>query len=336
MTRQIIVSIIMPIRNEEAYIAQCIDSLLQQDYPQDNMEYIFIDGNSTDQTKSIIKSYMDKYPNLFLVLDNINRTVPYAMNIGIEVARGQYIIRLDAHCEYAKNYISKCVYYLENTDADNVGGLADTKGKGYIGESLALMLSSTFGVGNSKFRINGKSGYVDTVPFGAFRREIFEKYGNYNIKLTRNQDNEMNYRIRSGGGKIFLASDIHFVYFCRNTISGILEMAFQNGKWNIITYFLCPGVMSNRHFIPFISVVVFLVLLVGVYITESIFIKNILYFILGIYLLLNCIFAIQIGIKNGIKYTIALLLEFPLFHFCYGLGSLYAFMNYKSLKNFLH
>ena len=190
------VSVVMPVYNEEKYIKNCLDSLLLQDYPIEKMEWIFVDGLSKDKTKDILLEYKNKYPELIKVFDNKNKTVPYAMNIGIKEAKGKYIVRLDAHADYNKDYISKCVYYLDTTDADNVGGIAITKSRGFTGNAIAMMLSSKFGVGNSQFRTNGHSGYVDTVPFGAFRKEVFEKWGGYDERLTRNQDNEMNYRIR--------------------------------------------------------------------------------------------------------------------------------------------
>ena len=215
------ISIVMPLYNEEKYIRNCIESLLEQDYPLEKMEWLFVDGGSQDGTKAILEEYRGQYPALIKLLDNPHKTVPYAMNIGIRAAVGDYIIRLDAHAEYATDYFSKCVYYLQNTDADNVGGVIETKSSGRVGEAIASVVSSKFGVGNSQFRTNGSDGYVDTVPFGAFRREVFEKYGLYDERLTRNQDNEMNYRIRANGGKIYLSNDIELAYYSRDTIKGI-------------------------------------------------------------------------------------------------------------------
>lgn len=315
------ISIIIPVFNEERYIAQCIDSLLKQDYPVEYMEWIFVDGNSTDKTRKILSYYQEMYPELIHVYVNANKTVPYAMNIGICASKGKYIIRLDAHAEYDLNYISKCVKYLNDTniDADNVGGVARTKGKGYIGECIALMLSSPFGVGNSQFRVQGHSGYVDTVPFGAFKREVFEKWGGYDTRLTRNQDNEMNYRIRKNGGKIYLANDINFTYYCRDSVRGIIDMAIKNGMWNIITMKLCPGSMGIRHFVPlaFLSSILLLILLGS-------FVSIIFYYILLIevvlYLALDMIYSIK---KTDIKAQLVVLLYlFPIFHLSYGMGSL--------------
>lgn len=312
------VSVVMPVFNEENYIGDCIESLLRQTYPMDDMEWFFVDGGSTDKTREIIEEYVEKMSDLIRLLDNPNKTVPYAMNIGITASQGEYIVRLDAHAEYQEDYIEKCVYYLDHTDADNVGGLAETRGKGVVGGAIARMLSSKFGVGNSRFRIGGRSGYVDTVPFGAFRREVFQKYGLYNEKLTRNQDNEMNYRIRKNGGKIYLSTDIKLAYYCRDTIKGIADMAVKNGRWNVITMKLCPGTMGVRHFVP----LVFLLSLILMTILSFLWkVMAILFAVeLGLYLLLNLIFSAKAA-RNITDFALLLIL-FPIFHLSYGWGSL--------------
>lgn len=180
------------------------------------------------------------------------------------------------------------------------------------------MLSSKFGVGNSQFRTNGESGYVDTVPFGAFRREVFEKYGGYDERLTRNQDNEMNYRIRKNGGKIYLANDIHLSYYCRDSIKGIIDMAQKNGMWNVITMKLCPGSMGIRHFIP----LAFLLSLILLPIL-SLFIKPVLY-LFGVEIVLYLILDIYFSIKqaDGGREFLLLFILFPVFHITYGVGSI--------------
>ena len=316
--REKIVSVVMPVYNEEKYIDKCIESLLKQDYPLDKMEWIFVDGCSTDNTVIILNEYKEKYPNLLKILNNPQKIVPYGMNIGISKSCGKYIIRLDAHADYSPDYISKCVYYLENTDAENVGGVAETKSKSFMGSVIAKMLSSKFGVGNSQFRTNGESGYVDTVPFGAFKREVFEKYGGYDERLVRNQDNEMNFRIRKNGGKIYLANDIKFSYYCRDTVKGIMQMANKNGMWNIITMKLCPGSMGVRHFIPFAFVfsTLFFALL-G-------FLHPIFWWVLACdwtaYVLLDIFFSIKQLTK--VKEFFILMFLFPAFHIAYGFGSL--------------
>lgn len=312
------ISVVMPVYNEEKYIENCIESLLLQDYPKNLMEWIFVDGMSSDNTVKLIEKYKKKYPEMIKIMANPNKTVPYAMNIGIKEAKGKFIVRLDAHADYSKDYISKCVYYLETTDADNVGGVAETKSKGFVGNAIAKMLSSRFGVGNSDFRTNGESGYVDTVPFGAFRKEVFEKWGGYDERLTRNQDNEMNYRIRKNGGKVYLSSDIKLSYYCRDSIKGISNMALKNGMWNVITMKLCPGSMGLRHFIP----LMFLLSIIDLPIF-SIFVHPfaLLFAIeMCLYLSLDCYFSAKQA--DGIKEFLLLLILFPIFHITYGAGSL--------------
>lgn len=317
MTGDIIVSVVMPVYNEEKYIEKCIDSLLLQDYPTEKMEWIFVDGCSKDKTVELLKKYQNKYPKLIKVFNNPQKIVPYAMNIGIEAACGKYIVRLDAHADYATDYISKCIYYLENTDAENVGGVAQTKANGFMGNAIAKMLSSKFGVGNSQFRTNGQSGYVDTVPFGAFKREVFSKYGGYDERLVRNQDNEMNFRIRKNGGKIYLSNDIHLSYYCRDSIKGISAMAIKNGMWNIITMKLCPGSMGVRHFVPLMFVISVLGLgILGI-------IHSLFWMLLGVESALYFILDVFFSAKQAstVKEFFALIILFPVFHIAYGIGS---------------
>jgi len=315
---EIIVSVIVPMRNEGNYVEKCMKSILSQDFPLEKLEVIVVDGLSEDKSQEIAKYYAKMYPDTVKLIENVNKTVPFAMNIGIKKSVGKYIVRLDAHSEYANDYISKCISTIEETDADNVGGLLITRGVGFIGEAFAKVISSKFGVGNSGFRTNASSGYVDTVPFGTYKRETFEKYGFYDTRLTRNQDNELNYRIRKNGGKVYLNSDIKLTYFCRNNIADILRQSFENGKWNIITTKLCPGAMSVRHFVPLgflLSlitmpvIIFFLPILVWLFIAE-----------LGLYLILNIFFSFKLA--SGISQIPILFILFPLMHLSYGFGSL--------------
>jgi glycosyltransferase involved in cell wall biosynthesis len=316
------VSVIIPVYNEARYITICIESLLKQDYAFKEMEWIFVDGLSQDTTVSLIQGYKERYPDLIRLYENPYRIVSHAMNIGISHSKGKYIVRLDAHAEFSMNYISRLVYYLDVTDADNVGGLARTKGNGFMGETIAMLLSSRFGVGNSRFRTNGESGYVDTVPFGAFRREVFEKLGGYDPRLVRNQDNEMNYRIRKNGGLLYLASDITFSYYCRDSVSGILKMGILNGKWNIYTEKICPHTMGLRHFVPFLFVLSLVLMPCILF-----FWTPIIYFMileLFLYLMLDVHYSFKAR-KKSINGCVLVFL-FPLFHISYGLGSLIGIM----------
>ncbi len=317
MEKAKLISVIVPVYNEEKYIDACVASMLAQDYPQDAMEWFFVDGMSTDRTREILNGYCDQFPGLIRVLQNPNKTVPFAMNLAIRESKGVYIIRLDAHAEYENDYFSKCVEVLDETGADNVGGVMETKARTPIGQTIAKMLSSKFGVGDSQFRTNGKDGYVDTVPFGAFRREVFEKVGLYDERLTRNQDSELNYRIIHNGGKIYLSNRIKLAYYCRDSVKGIIKMAVLNGKWNIITSRFCPGSMRPRHFIPCF----FVLSLIGMPVLCMLWwLMRILFGLeLLAYLSLDLLFSAKAA--EGKKEFFRLLYLFPLFHISYGWGS---------------
>ena len=322
------VSLVIPLYNEEFYIENLVDSLLMQTYSNDDMEFLFVDGGSTDKTLEILKNKQKDFPNLIKILNNPNKTTPYALNIGIEASKGDYILILGAHSEFPNDYVEKNISSLIKTGADNVGGLAYTKGKGKNAKTIAKLLSSKFGVGNSKFRTKGESGYVDTVPFGAFPRKTFDKFGLFDTRLTRNQDNELNYRIRKNGGKLYLDSEIHFYYYCRNTIKGLLQMGVSNGKWNIITMKLVPGSMRVRHFIPFVFLLSLIIMPI-----LSIFFKPMLYLFiaeLALYFLLDCFFSAKEA--ENLKEFLKLFVTYPLFHLSYGFGSLMGILNLYKFK----
>lgn len=316
--KEISVSVIVPVYMEELHLEGCIRSLLQQRYPREQMEWIFVDGGSSDRTVKILQGYQKKYPRLIRYYDNPGRIQACAMNIGIQNASGNYIIRMDAHAVYPADYIAKCVWYLEHTDADNVGGIVLTRGCSGTGKNIAKMLSSRFGVGNSGFRTFAKGGYVDTVPYGAFRKEVFEKWGGFDERLVRGEDNEINYRIRKNGGKVLLADDIVSTYYCRDTVKSLCSMAFRNGKWNVITSKYVPGAMGIRHFVP----LVFLLSLIGLG-AGSICSKKVRFLFIGelsTYFVLDTCFSFRA--KGKLPDKLQLMCLHFLFHISYGAGSL--------------
>ena len=312
------ISVVIPVLNEKNYIEACLESLLEQTYPKESMEWIFVDGMSHDGTKEILDQWHKNHPGLIRVFENPQKTVPFAMNKGIVESKGKYIVRMDVHSTYYPDYIEKCVHYLETTDAMNVGGMAETKSRGAMGAIITKVLSSPFGVGNSQFRIGGKGGEVDTVPFGAFRREVFDQVGLYDERLTRNQDNELNFRIRKAGGKILLFPDIRFIYYGRETVASLLKMARTNGYWNVLTMKIMPGSMGLRHFIPFLFLLSLIVLpllgLVHPFFWWLLLVEAILYLALAAYF--------SAKQADNSKEFFWILFLFPLFHIHYGWGSL--------------
>ena len=214
------VSIVCPLYNEELFIERCIQSILAQDLPREQWELLLVDGGSTDQTRTLIAPYQKEHSNIRL-LDNPNRIVPYAMNIGIRAAKGEYICLIDAHADYPMNYISTLLGYMNSLpDATNVGAACITRPRSESDKAraIAAVLSDKFGVGGSAFRLGvSKVTETDTVPFGFFRREVFDKVGLYDERLTRNQDIELNKRIKQSGGKIYLVPDVTCTYYARDT-----------------------------------------------------------------------------------------------------------------------
>lgn len=322
MTEEIIVSIIIPVYNEEKYISKCMESIVNQTYFKEHMEVLLIDGGSQDSTLQQIEKYSSCL-NL-KILYNDKRIVTHALNIGIKNATGDCIIRMDAHAEFERDYVEKCVNCLENNDAWNVGGIAQTVGLGKIGEANASILSSKFGVGNSSFRIGAESGYVDTVPFGAFKKEVFDKVGLFDPDLPRSEDNDMNSRIRQHGGKVYLDTDIRFKYYCRNTVSGLLKQGIQNGNALFLTIRKNPKAMSVRHFIPF-TFVMSLLLLPVISIFSTLFVY--LYALeLLIYFSLDLFFSIKSRTVKEFAYK---MIMYPMFHIVYGIGSIIGMIGVK-------
>lgn len=249
-------SVICPIYNEEKYIVKCIHSILAQDYPQDDLEIIFVDGMSTDRTRQIVEEYSQKYPFIRLI-DNPDRIVPPAMNIGIKASSGDIIIRLDAHAVFPKNYFSELVLYLGRLNADNVGGVCKTLpiNDTITCISIARVLSSKFGMGNSHFRVGSDEiREVDTVPFGCFRRTLFDTIGYFDEELTRNQDDEFNGRIIKNGGKIYLLPHLVIEYYARDTVRKVYNMFYQYGLYKPLVNKKLGSPATVRQFFPLLFV----------------------------------------------------------------------------------
>lgn len=245
-------SVICPIYNEESRIEECILSILTQDYPKEDLEVLFVDGQSSDRTREIIANYMQDYPFIQL-LDNPKRIAPTALNIGIRASSGDIIMRLDAHAKYPANYFTLLVSKLKESRADNVGGVCRTlpAKDTSVCRAIAHAMSSPFGMGNSYFRIGSDHEmWVDTVPFGCFRREIFDKIGFFDEELVRNQDDEFNGRIINSGGKILLLPQVEIDYFARDSLTKTAKMFFQYGLFKPLVNYKLQKPTTLRQFIP--------------------------------------------------------------------------------------
>lgn len=317
------ISIICPIYNEEKYIEKCINSILAQDYPQEKMELLLIDGMSTDHTREIINKIIAQYSFISLH-DNIRRIAPAALNYGIKIAKGEVIIRIDAHSTYPTNYVSTLVDKLFELNADNVGGLCKTLPTSNTSQSkaVAIVSSHRFGVGNALFRVGVNTiTKTDTVPFGCFRADLFKRIGCYKEHLLRSEDDELNARITNNGGSIYLIPDLEINYYARDTISKMAKMFYQYGLFKPLANKELGKPATIRQFFP-------LAFLLGIVFggVLSLFFRPIMCIyctVLLVYLLLVLCFSAQSSIKHkDLKLLIIMPITFLAIHLSYGWGYL--------------
>lgn len=324
------ISVIIPCRNEVQYIGQCLDSVLKNDYPFHDLEILVIDGMSKDGTREIVKKKSEKH--LFIkLLDNPCKITPAALNIGIKHAKGGIIIRMDAHARYPDNYISVLVHYLDEMDCDNVGGLWETLpgGEGIIARSIAVATSSPFGIGDAWYRIGtNQIREVDTVPYGCFKRELFDRIGLFDEELIRNQDDEFNARIKKNGGKIFLIPEIKIEYFARDTIWKMIKMFFQFGCYKPLVNIKIGKPATLRQLVPPLFVLFLLIWVILLIINTPFVIPASI--ITSSYLILTVYFSMINAFKNK-DYRLLFILPwiFLLVHLSYGIGYILGLLIYS-------
>jgi len=328
-----VVSIIVPCYNEVRFIRKLLQNIVDQDYPGEKIEVFVVDGMSSDGTREEIESFIDHYPYIHL-LDNEKRYVPFALNQGISNAKGEVIMRMDAHAEYPYNYISGLVQSLFQLNADNVGGIWITLPGSATTKSLAIAqaISSPFGVGNAHYRLNVKTiREVDTVPFGCYRREVFDRIGLFDEELLRNQDDGFNAKLTKNGGKIFLIPDINIRYYARTSVKSIWKMFYQYGLFKPLGNKKAGRPATLRQFVPPIFVLFLILCAIG-----SLFLKTAL--VIGVfgllfYLLVDLIFTVRISIKNSHPGLMGYLpWIFFLIHVSYGIGYLNGMVKFIILR----
>jgi len=311
------VSIILPIRNEVDHIDTCIGRLLAQDYPATRMEIIVVDGASDDGTRQrVIDLAASSETVPIRVLDNPARVVPPALNIAIRAARGDLIVRMDGHTVPAVDYVSACVAASVRSGAANVGGVIEPTGLTPMGEAIAIVTSHPLGVGDARYRTGGVAGEVDTVPFGAFRRDVFERVGLFDESMVRNQDSEMNVRIRRSGASIYLDPAIRSVYTPRSDVKGLWRQYFQYGWWRVETLRRHPGSLRWRQAVPpvFVTALVVLALLGLVWPVAAVG------WLLMVAAYAALVAAISIRVRSGRATSAMVALAFASVHVAWGCG----------------
>lgn len=317
-------------RNEEIYIEKCFKSLLEQSYPADRYEILIIDGMSTDRTVAVAKEVEKKYATRYdqgqlyskvqvRYFDNPKKILAAGWNLGIQNAKGDYVVRIDAHAYADKDFLLNSMKtMLEVGDAVCVGGAMITETLSPRGEIIKEVLSSPFGVGGSKFRYMKEPGYVDTVAFGLYRKDVFERLGYFDEELERTQDNDMHRRIRADEGKFYLNPSIKTVYYSRDSVAKMIKQGFQNGKWTMINFKRHPGRMAIRHFVPFAFILALLVCLLLGFVFRTFWM--IMLVGLALHLIVGCYFAFRR--TKQMSHRLVMPLMFLLLHISYGTGSM--------------
>jgi len=315
------VSVVMPIRNEAQFIEESLEALLDQDYPQDRLELIVVDGMSEDGTRAIVQRLADRNRNMVLV-DNPRRITPAGMNLGIRRATGTVILRVDGHAVVPRDYVNQCLEWLLKSKAEGVGGAVNSTGTSYVGEAIAVGMSSPFGVGSSGFRTAGNHGKpvrVDTLPFWAFRRRVFDRIGMFNEQMVRHQDYELNYRLRQSGGEIFLLPWLRVKYYVRSTMRKLWRQYWQYGIWKGRFLRTHPRSLRLRHLAPPVLVMALLLALLLTWWAPALGARC-LAALAGCYLSFLFAATLWLGLKEGFKHTPLIPLILASIHLTWGAG----------------
>jgi glycosyltransferase involved in cell wall biosynthesis len=243
------VSLIVPMFNEEEAIGACLESVAAQDYPADRMEVLVIDGESSDRSPEIVRSFQGRIPGLRL-LRNPRRLTPTSLNLGIREAQGEVWLRMDSHSTMAPDYVRTCVETLRRTGADNVGGTMRPVGRGRVGEAVATATCSRFGIGGGRFHHATEEQPADTVYLGCYPLATLRRLGGYDESMIINEDDELNFRLTRGGGRIWLNPAIRSWYTPRGSLPGLWRQYYRYGRWKVRLMQKHRAVLSLRHLVP--------------------------------------------------------------------------------------
>lgn len=321
------VTVIVPCRNEARHLAACVDSIIATAYPRDRLEILLVDGTSDDSTRAIAEAYERNAARrngiALRVIPNPARTAPAALNIGIRQAKGDVVARMDAHATYPADYLPRLVEALDATGADNVGGVLDTlpASGGAVPRAIAAASSHPFGVGNSRFRIGARTNqWVDTVPFGCWRRKLFNWLGMFDEELVRNQDDELNHRLLARGGRILLVANVSAQYFARERLGQVARMFYQYGLFKPLVARKIGRVMTLRQLVPpALTLALLLTAVLAPWLVAARWLGGAIAITYGGAVVMT---AARLVPKLGVRAALAAVLVFPIMHLSYGWGFL--------------
>lgn len=314
------VTVTLPCRNEAQHIAACLDSILASAHPAERLEVLVVDGMSTDGTRQLIAQYAAANPRIRM-LDNPQRIVPTALNIGIRAATGDIIVRMDGHVVYPPEYIPRLVGALIESGADNVGGcLITLPADGTaVSQAIAIAMGHPFGVGNAHFRIGAKEArFVDTVPFGCFRRDVFKRIGMFDEELVRNQDDEFNHRIIRHGGRVKLIPDVVCYYYARGSLRQTARMFYQYGAFKPLVARKVGRIMTVRQLVPAMFVTALFGAAVGAIFWPPAGFAGLA--IAAAYAFGVAACAVPVARSHSLRCALALAAALPVVHLSYGFG----------------
>ena len=316
------VSVIIPCRNEEKTIHLVLDAIHAQTYPRELQQVVIADGFSEDRTREQIESFKTSHPDLVvMVVNNPKRIIPAGLNAAILASSGDLIVRMDAHSIPNPDYVALCVDALERNVAQNVGGVWDIQpgSNSWIARSIAAAAGNPLAVGDARYRFTDKAAYVDTVPYGSYKRELFNQIGLFDETLLANEDYELNTRIIQSGGKIWLDPKIRCVYFARSSLRALSQQYYGYGYWKFQMLKRYPETLRWRQALPPVFILGLLVtLLVGLFWKPSMVLFAA---VLGVYLFALLSVGVHMAMK---KSDILMVFGIPLaiitMHFSWGAG----------------
>jgi len=323
------VSVILPCRNEAPHIEACLRSILAQEPVESGFEVLVADGMSEDETREILKRMAQANPRL-RVVDNPGRIVSTGLNAAIRAARGAIIIRMDAHTEYAPDYIRQCVAVLQETGADNVGGPARTRATGYVQHAICTAYHSAFSVGGAKFHNTEYEGWLDTVTYGCWPRKVFDRVGLFDEELVRNQDDEHNLRLTRAGGRVWQSRRIKSWYRPRASLTALFRQYMQYGYWKVRVIQKHRRPASIRHLVPAAFVATLIVL--G---CASLSWAPALWLLTGVaslYVLCVLVASVLMAVRTSLRLLPILPLVFACYHLGYGYGFLMGVLYFLVLR----
>jgi len=293
-------SFVMPVRNEEKYLASAVESVFVQVAPG-KTELILAIAPSIDKTRAIAEELQSRYKSLRIV-DNPTGDTASGLNLAIAAASYDVVVRVDAHSQLTENYLTTALEVLSETGAANVGGRMHAVGVSPLQQAVAFGYNNRVGLGGGSFHVGGKAGAVETVYLGVFQKSWLQKVGGFDPKWVRGQDWELNQRVRSAGGVVWFDPRLVVNYFPRSSLSALARQFYQTGVWRGALTRQAPFQSSIRYWIP------------PVFVVAALF-----GFPLWLYLLFIGLIAFNaIQLPNGVKLRVLLVL--PTMHFSWGIG----------------